>query len=69
MIAGLRATNETLTKQDISNVGLPIVTQNIHTDITSGVSNGASEKKDTIIECHDQFQPNFTKETTTSTSM
>lgn len=69
LIAGLRATNEALMKQEIANAGLPTTTQNIQTDVTSGTSNGSAEKKtETSPECHDPLQSEITKETTPSTS-
>lgn len=68
MIAGLRATNEALLKQEIINAGLPIATQNTQTDVMSGTSNGSAEKKETSPECHDPLHAELTKETTPSTS-
>lgn len=66
MIAGLRATNEALLKQEAINAGLPASTQ---TDVTSGTSNGSAEKKETSPECPDLLQAEHApKETTPSTS-
>ncbi|XP_031638611.1 sodium leak channel non-selective protein [Contarinia nasturtii] len=66
LIAGLRATNEALLKQEIINAGMPASTQ---TDVTSGTSNGSAEKKETSPECPDPLQAEHApKETTPSTT-
>lgn len=68
MIAGLRATNEALLKQEAANVIFLGNVQTTQTDVASGTSNGSAEKKETSPECHDPLQVEHTKETTPSTS-
>lgn len=58
LIAGLRATNEALLKQEIMN--------NAAQDITSGgTSNGSMDKKETSPECLDPLQIEHIKEQAT----
>lgn len=65
MIAGLRATNEALQKQD----QLAAASANASIDVTSGTSNGSLDKKDsTSPECFDPLAEH-TKDTTASTSV
>lgn len=65
MIAGLRATNEALLKQEIAAAG---TSTNLQAEITSGTSNGSAEKKETSPDSQDALQSEHTKETTPSTS-
>lgn len=64
MIAGLRATNEALMKQEAINNA-----QSLQTESAAGISIGSSEKKNTFLEFHDPLQAEYTKETTPSTGM
>lgn len=65
MIAGLRATNEALLKQELLNASMLGGTQ---ADVVSGTSNGSLEKKEPSPECHDPLSIDHTKEATPSTS-
>lgn len=66
LIAGLRATNEALMKQEISATG-PM--SGLQADITSGASNGSAEKKDASPDSQEiGAQTEHTKEMTPSTS-
>lgn len=66
LIAGLRATNEALLKQELATIGMPV---NLQAEITSGgTSNGSVERKETSPESQDALQIDHTKETTPSTS-
>lgn len=66
MIAGLRATNEALMKQETAFIG---VGSNLQAEVTSGgTSNGSVEKKETSPDSQDALQTDHTKETTPSTS-
>lgn len=67
LIAGLRATNEAMMRQE-ANIAFLGTMQTMATDITSGTSNGSVEKKETSPECQDSLQTDHTKETTPSTS-
>lgn len=57
LIAGLRATNEALLKQEILN--------NAAQEIASGTSNGSMDKKETSPECLDPLQIEHLKEQAT----
>lgn len=67
LIAGLRATNEALLKQETAIIG---VGSNLQAEVTSGgTSNGSVEKKDASPDSQDALQTDHAKETTPSTSM
>lgn len=65
LIAGLRATNEALLKQELAASSMLGATP---ADVTSGTSNGSLEKKDPSPECQDPLASDHTKEATPSTS-
>lgn len=65
LIAGLRATNEALLKQELLATSMLGGTP---ADVMSGTSNGSLEKKDPSPECHDPLASDHTKEATPSTS-
>lgn len=65
LIAGLRATNEALLKQELLNASMLGGAQ---ADVVSGTSNGSLEKKEPSPECHDPLSIDHTKEATPSTS-
>lgn len=67
MIAGLRATNEALMRQEQSLLAAGIVP--VTGDVASAAaSNGSADKKETSPECIDPLQAEHSKELTTPTS-
>lgn len=65
LIAGLRATNEALFKQELVATSM---LGSMQTDVTSGTSNGSAEKKDPSPDSQDPLQVEHSKEATPSTS-
>lgn len=67
LIAGLRATNEALLKQETAFIG---VGANLQAEVLSGgTSNGSVEKKEASPDSQEALQADHMKETTPSTSM
>lgn len=66
LIAGLRATNEAMMKQDTSIAGLATCGD---IELTGGTINGGSvDKKDSSIECFDPLQVEYAKESMSATT-
>lgn len=68
LIAGLRATNEALMRQEQSISFITSGNAPGPGDVTSATSNVSAEKKETSPECIDPLQAEHTKELTTPTS-